>query len=185
MARLFIGIPLPEEYHDRGAALIRDLKDRVRSRVSWTPFGNAHVTLLFLGDTPEDDIPRIRECLQTVSLSTFQARAGICGAFPDDKRPRVIHVGITKGAKYCADLAQAVTVAMAPLGIEPSPRPFHAHITLGRVKQLARDDWPKILKDAAVQWPGFKVDRFTLWRSDLTQEGPVYTPIAEFALPDQ
>lgn len=102
--------------------------------------------------------------------------------FPDPKRPRVIHVGIAKGAKYCADLATAVTTALAPLGIEPDPKPFNAHITLGRVKQLARDDWPKLLKDTTINWPGFKVDRFTLWQSDLTQEGPVYSPIAEFPL---
>lgn len=182
MARLFIGIPLPGDYHDRCAALIRDLRELVRSRVRWTPYGNAHITLLFLDEVDDGDISRVKECLATVSGPAFQVRAAKCGAFPNAKRPRVIFAGITKGAKPCADLARAVTEAMAPFGVQPDDRPFAPHITLGRVKELARDDWPKVLRDTTFNWPGVQVDNFTLWRSDITDEGAIYTPVAEFPL---
>lgn len=182
MPRLFIGIPLPDSYHDKSAAVAEELQTRMKSRVSWTPDGNAHVTLLFLGDVAEPDVPRIKEQLAAVDFPAFHIRAGGCSAFPDENHPRVIYAGIMKGATHCEALAAAVTQAMAPIGFEREKQPFVSHITLGRVKHRKREDWPAIFKSANTPWPGFKVDRFTLWESTLTPMGAIYSPLQEFPL---
>lgn len=182
MPRLFIGIPLPASYHDESALLVRDLRNRLRSRVRWVPIGNAHITLYFLGEVPDADIPHIKTALQAISPPSFHMRAGSCGVFPDPKRPRIVYARITKGAKPCADLANTIATAMVQLGHKAPVKEYTAHITLGRIKELARDDWQKLISDNTISWPGFKVNSFMLWQSDLTSEGPIYTPIADFPL---
>lgn len=181
MPRLFIGIPLPESYHEKSRTLAHELRSRLRSRVSWTPRGNAHITLLFLGDVADEAIPAIKDALASMAIPPFQIRAGKCGVFPDTGRPRVLYAGVTKGAKPCATLAAAVARTMEPLGYS-NDKPFHPHITVGRVKKAARDNWDKILMDVSTNWPGYKVDRFILWESTLTSEGAIYTPLEEFML---
>jgi len=182
LPRLFIGIPLPDSYHDESASLVRNLRERLRSRVRWVPIGNAHITLYFIGEAPDADIPHIKKSLQAISPPAFHMRAGSCDVIPDPKCPRIIYAGITKGAKPCADLANTIAKAMVQLGRKAPVKEYTAHITLGRIKELARDNWQKLTSDTTISWPGFKVDSFTLWQSDLTSEGPIYTPIANFPL---
>lgn len=185
MARLFIGIPLPEQYQIKTLELIDVLKKRIRSTIRWTRGGNAHVTLLFLGDVDAKDIPRVKELLAGVRMECFQVRAGKCGGFPDLGRPQVLYSGITKGAKLCERLAAAVAEAMQPFGIKPSTKSFKGHITLGRVKNHVYEEWPSIFEGTNKAWPGVDVDRFVLWESRLSSEGPAYTPLAEFPLQPQ
>lgn len=203
--RLFVGLPLPEEYQRVLDELRRAWQQRLRSKLSWTRTGNWHVTLKFLGDTEEAQIGRIEEALRSVSWRAFtlQARGG--GFFPPPKgkgplRPRVVWVGLGQGVAETVALAKAVETALVPLGIGAETRPFRAHLTLARVKFAASEDgavthpvsgsapgpaagdgWAGLLGELlARDWPPCETGRFILWRSHLGPGGPVYEPLAEF-----
>lgn len=182
MPRLFVGIPLPASYGSHMMSLTSKLGSGLRSTVRWTRPENLHLTLRFLGHVERGRLPQLRAALQTVDLPSFYVRAGGCGLFPEQGSPRVIWAGIAKGAHTCAELAERVGHSLIPLGFEAEKRAFKCHLTLGRIKRVANDDWVTCLRRAAGLWPGFKADRFVLWESQLTQAGPVYSLVEEFLL---
>jgi 2'-5' RNA ligase len=56
------------------------------------------------------------------------------GAFPGDRRIRVVWAGVARGGEALAALAAALEGATEPLGFAPERRPFRPHVTLGRVR---------------------------------------------------
>lgn len=185
MPRLFIGIPVPDSYHEKMASMTDALSSRLKSKVKWTKSDNAHITLRFLGDTDEAEMEAILRALRAIDAPAFYMRAGGGGCFPDDRRPRVLWAGIMKGAKACADLAATINMTLETVGVKTDQRPFKCHLTLGRVKWLENDDMARRIREESGVWPGFKVDRFTLWQSTLTPDGSIYEVVEEFPLRDE
>lgn len=181
--RCFIGLPLPEVYKTRLSSLLSTLRPQVRGRVSWTRPENWHLTLKFLGETTPETVEAVEASLAGVRTPAFALQAGGCGFFPDIRRPRVAWLGLVRGGPECAALARAVEGAVAPLGFPPEGRPFAAHLTLGRIKESAGQDWAKVQSLAgAVEWPEVRLDRFVLWESRLHPGGPEYVALAEYPL---
>lgn len=185
--RLFIGLPLPEEYQQRLEALRWRWRYRLSSRLSWTRPGNWHITLQFLGDTDESLIPAYTAALAGVEYVPFVLQGGGAGFFPppkDDRepRPRVIWVGLKQGGAECIALSGAVGAALLPLGFRPESRPFKPHLTLARVKEARQDPWLELLAELHREaWPACVAERFVLWRSVLGPRGPTYFEVAGFS----
>lgn len=198
--RLFVGVPLPEDYQQQLQALRDAWKKRLSSKMSWTKQGNWHLTLKFLGDTDEALLPELCEALAGVRWKPFELQAGGGGVFPplrEDRpmRPKVLWVGLRQGATEATALSGAVETALVPLGFAPETRPFRPHLTLARIKMASARDaapgrdgqggWQALLAGLqAMDWPGCSVDSFILWQSRLLPEGPVYTPLASLAARD-
>ena len=67
--------------------------------------------------------------------------------------------------------------------VELDDRAFLPHLTLGRIKMAgAGVDWPKILQAVEVKHITSVVDRVTLYRSQLSQQGPHYTGLVSAPL---
>lgn len=185
MPRLFIGIPVPDDYHRQIDSLANHLAGQLRSKIKWTAPGNSHITLQFLGDIPVENVPALRQALGEIVFPAFRMQAGGCGRFPERGKPRVLWTGFAEGNAPCAELAAAVADALEPLGFEKDTRPFKCHLTLGRVKRAAKDDWEGILASAKGDWAEFTVDAFILWESELKPSGAVYSVVEEFMLKDE
>ncbi|MSP59654.1 MAG: RNA 2',3'-cyclic phosphodiesterase [Myxococcales bacterium] len=104
-------------------------------KVAWVPAANLHVTLKFFGMIERASVEAItgrlnRELAQRGPLE-MEAR-GI-GAFPNPAHPRVLWAGVH--ATGIAALQQDVEKWMEDLGFPREPRPFHPHVTLGKVKE--------------------------------------------------
>ncbi|QJB56474.1 RNA 2',3'-cyclic phosphodiesterase [Pseudodesulfovibrio sp. zrk46] len=182
MPRLFVGIPVPEEYHVRVEGVAAELGAELRSKVRWVRPANAHLTLKFLGGVNDELVPEVEAALVRIEFDRFAMQADCCDGFPSLKRPKVVWAGMTKGADECTALAKLVADALEPLGFEQDARPFRTHLTLGRVKKPVAEDWEGPLNAFAEPWPEFEVNRFVLWESELTQDGPIYTVRREFPL---
>lgn len=182
MPRYFIGIPVPDSYHAKVEALAATLDARLSSKVRWIKPDNAHITLKFIGHVEEEQLSGLKAVLGAISFPAFFMRVGGCAVIPNERKPRTIWTGATKGARSCAELAKAVADAMEPIGFAREERPFKCHLTLGRIKWVGQDDWRALLDEVNEIWPGFKVDRFILWQSELRQDGPIYTIIDEYLL---
>ncbi|WMW66520.1 RNA 2',3'-cyclic phosphodiesterase [Nitratidesulfovibrio liaohensis] len=109
-------------------------------RLHWTPPGNWHLTLRFLGDVPAPRCNEVANALRTISFAPLQLAVGAAGAFPARGAPRVLWLGLAQGAPECTALATAVNAALAPLGFAPEDRPFAPHLTMARVREARRGD---------------------------------------------
>ena len=182
MLRLFVGIPVSGPCRDTLSRVTAHLDGRLRSRVRWTRPEILHLTLQFLGDTPDETVDEVADALAALRFSPFELLPGGYGCFPNCRSPRILWVGAEQSGEQCTDLAGLVHEAMAPFGYKSGNR-FTPHLTLGRVRKPLGDDWEALLAGCEPQWPGFTVDRFVLWRSDLRPDGAVHTPVREFLLP--
>jgi 2'-5' RNA ligase len=135
--RAFLALAFPVAVTRRIAEEVARRKAAVGdARVAWVPAANLHVTLKFLGGIPEELVEGIAGRLKQVAQrhAPIEARARGLGAFPSPSRPNVLWVGVD-GGEALTRLAHDVDAAMVELGLAKEERPFHAHITVGRVKE--------------------------------------------------
>lgn len=188
--RAFIAIPLPAPLLEKMAALQRQLEKQIAPRsVRWVHTEGIHLTLKFLGDTPAEKLPEIKQALAAVARNapacTFTV--GELGCFPNPRRPRVVWVGVQEPTGRLAALQDAIEEVMAPLGYPPEGRGFTPHLTLGRVQQRAsHSDAARIGEVVSRTTVGLlaevAADQFALIRSVLRPTGAEYTVLEEFKL---
>lgn len=174
--RCFLGIPMPSSCQQALGRLVDEVKPGLHSRLSWTRPENWHLTLRFLGDVEEKRVEEVRTALARMTFSPFTMQAGRPGFFPNDRKPRVLWLGLDQGAPQCRELFHRVEDLMEPLGMSKEKRPFRAHLTLARIRQDKGDDWKEVLRSLrARQWPPFACRELVFWKSDLGPGGPRYT----------
>lgn len=175
--RTFVAVPLSESCHK----LLADLQGRMRplgADVRWVATSSIHLTLKFLGEIDPARVPQIVESLRNCSagISSFQLRLHGLGGFPNVRNPRVIWCGVEGETDKLLLLQERVEEACADLGFARETRPFHPHLTLGRVQgkrnlqQLL--DYIKIAPDFEQDFDG---ERYHLYKSVLSPRGATYT----------
>ncbi len=176
--RLFIAVNLPQQVR-RG---MWEAAESLRARsypIRWVPPDSLHLTLKFLGEVAaereEEIVGGIRRAVKGTKPFTLPI-AGF-GAFPSPVRPRVVWVGC-EGVPSLELLQHRVEQEMDRLGFPVEGRPFHPHLTLGRVKRgvkqqtlagFAADLGP--LEYAAE----VLVESVDLMQSELMRDGARYT----------
>jgi 2'-5' RNA ligase len=184
MIRAFIAIDLPDDVRAAIAKAQADLRQTVGVKISWAKVENLHLTLQFLGDVEESAVEAIRAALAGIAgdHAPFELKVAGAGAFPDERRPRVLWIGCEHGELTA--LAKSVHAAMRPLGFEPEQREFTAHLTLGRVKQARPDDALTraldSIKNAA--FGAMRVEAIHLMRSELHPDGSIYSKLSSHQL---
>ncbi len=177
-------MPVPEEVAEHLARLHKSVP-RDAGRITWVKAPAIHLTCIFLGQIKEHQVDPIAGALQeaAVGVEPFETNLDTVGAFPGLERPRVIWGGIESGAEEARTLKGCLDRALEPLGFEPDGRKYHPHITLGRVKEIGKK---RALEHAAAEWvlpfEHWMTGEVILFRSDLTREGPIYTPLVRVPL---
>lgn len=183
-ARLFVAVDLPETHLDALLALREPSLD-----VRWTPREQFHITLSFLGDVEEETIGRLTEALGTIDAAPFVLRAAGLDAFPSARNPRVLVVDVEPVPELLR-LQRATDAVARSLGIETDRRPYHPHITLGRLRQQRARAAPEeaqsvrayLRAHTAFALPPFPVEAFHLYQSTLGSTGAVHAKRAAFPL---
>ncbi|MFQ5883156.1 MAG: RNA 2',3'-cyclic phosphodiesterase, partial [Candidatus Methylomirabilales bacterium] len=108
------------------------------------------------------------------------------GTFPPKGRPRVVWVGVEQGAEEVVKLQGRVEEVLLPLGFPREERPFHPHLTLGRVKGMRQlSPLLEYLRGGEIGEVGrMQVRCVDLMQSQLHPRGAIYTrvegvPLAE------
>ncbi|OIN99368.1 MAG: 2'-5' RNA ligase, partial [Desulfovibrionaceae bacterium CG1_02_65_16] len=184
--RCFAGLPLPDAW---GAALSRvseRLAARLASKITWTPPGNWHSTLRFLGEVEPRRLPEVRAALGRVAFAPMVLRLGPAGAFgakTGGRAPRTLWAGLAEGGEQAALLAARINAALAPLGFgDAGGRGFRPHVTLGRVRRPVPDeDWGLVDRELGAEtFASARVEFFVLWRSVLGRGGPKYSVLETY-----
>jgi 2'-5' RNA ligase len=183
---VFIAIPVGEA----AAAAVRELvvgvvdDPRVREagRLRWAVTPELHLTVRFLGPTAPDRVPDVAAAAEAAvaGLAPFAVRLRGAGAFPTPARPRVVWLGIERGAPDLAALAGRLSDELGARGWPPDDRPFRAHLTLARADGVpgAARAVDALAAAAAGLDAAWTADRLVVYRSDLGRRPPRYTPLA-------
>src|SRR5262249_29897729 len=84
--------------------------------------------------------------------------------------------GVGKGHPHLFALHQHIQDAVLHAGLEPDLKPFHPHITLARMRGVSRTALkPFLRRYAETEFGLWRVTEFTLFSSQLTASGSVYT----------
>jgi 2'-5' RNA ligase len=188
--RTFIAIELDEELRDNLRWLQDGLRERVAPRsVRWVRPEGVHLTLKFLGDTPVAKIEDVQAALAVAAsqIEPFTFYVGGLGCFPNQRRPRVVWVGIQEPTNRLARLREAIEDQVAPVGFPTERRSFHPHLTLGRVQRYASKSEVRQIGEVVAGSITGTIDEVAVAsvcyiKSDLRPSGAVYTTLAEAAL---
>jgi 2'-5' RNA ligase len=195
--RLFTAIELPAPVRNHLAGLAREwadnwgeellgLSNEDYPRASWVRPENLHVTLKFLGEVPEPDVPKVCDALSgCVSPGAMRLNADRVECLPPRGPVRVIAASVGGDVGRLALLHQEIERACDKVGFAPERREYRPHITLGRAKvPLPRHVREGLAAAGAGHFPGpeFEAREFVLMESRLRREGAEYVPAARFAL---
>lgn len=183
--RAFIAVELPPALKDALGEVQQAMKG-AGAEARWVRAQSIHLTLKFLGDIPSKMVPVVREAMETSAegTSTFEVRVAGTGAFPNERRPRVLWVGLEEPTGALLELQKKLEAALTPLGFEPEGRPFKGHLTLGRIKSPPRGGGivKALVSQKDVDLGKISVDKIVLYQSTLKPSGAVYKSLEEVAL---
>ena len=183
--RTFIAIELSSEIKESLAQAQSHLK-YAGADVKWVTPENIHLTLKFLGEIPEEKCENVKAALDEIAKTTasFELSIKDIGAFPNIEFPRVIWIGLDKGAKESTELAAKVDEALSKLGFAKETRPFAAHLTIGRIRSAKNKEAlkEKVLGYGDRVTGNEKISSVILFHSKLTPTGSIYTKLHEALL---
>lgn len=134
--RLFIAVDPAADVAAKAARIVGRLRD-AGVDAAWVPTTHLHLTLHFLGDDVDDaDLHRICVAMDeaAATMPAFRLAYRGVGVFPDARRPRVVWLGVERGADDLVRLHDALAERLTPLGFPPESRGFRPHLTLGRFR---------------------------------------------------
>jgi 2'-5' RNA ligase len=180
MLRLFIAVDLPAAERQAAAALCAGVQG-----ARWANPQQLHITLRFLGGTPEERLPAMERCLAGVRGPAFTLAARGVGVFPARaRRPRVMWLGLEPGAPLVA-LKNRIDDALAEVApIGPAERSgFRPHLTLARFTRPPGDSLDDFLaRHASYAGTAWSVTGFHLYQSTLRQSGALHERLATYLL---
>ena len=183
--RLFVAIPLPSDVAARASTLLPEALPGLR-RVKAE---NLHVTLAFLGWTPDERLPDAAAAAAEAAAGVAPfalAFEGAAGRFPERGRPRVVWLGIGAGLESVRRLGERVAGALRDRAVRFDDRPLASHLTLARVREDATLAEARTVAAAlealAVPRLETEVREIALFESVLSPRGPRYTARAHAPL---
>ena len=180
--RLFVAVSIPRSHLEAVDEQIASFKSKV-TKARWTSLDNQHVTLKFLGSTPEDRLPAVKDACRVVAASHAPASMSLTdvGAFPSRNRVRVLWVGLTDEESLLTKIAADLDRAFEPLGYPTESRAFTPHLTLCRfrIPVPLKGGLPEI--DTSQLEP-FEIGSIELFRSHLSPKGARYEVLESFEL---
>jgi 2'-5' RNA ligase len=189
--RTFIGIPIGNAARDAAIRLQERLRRDVRDQrlIRWERAANMHVTVHFLGDTPRGAVTDIAAAIESgvAGHGAFELLMASPSAFGSGQA-RVLVVGMGSGAEAMQALQTSVVEHVEPLGFPRDARPYHPHVTIGRIRRGKRLSMPEALrlvgKHAAVtDGVTTRVEEVVLFESKLSPSGAMYSRLSTIRLP--
>lgn len=178
--RTFIAIELNEEMRSELSSLQSVLK-KSEADVKWVGPELIHLTLKFLGNIDDGKVKETQNILSDIvkNFKPFFLSLRDIGAFPKLSYPKVIWVGVDEGKTKVSKLAKELEDRLEKIGISKEEKEFHPHITLGRVKSPKNRENLKNIIETTKFEPKSRIDvnRLTLFKSQLTPQGPIHTPL--------
>jgi RNA 2',3'-cyclic 3'-phosphodiesterase len=186
MIRTFIAVDVSPAVKGRAAEVIDACRQR-GIEGKWVELDNMHITLQFLGNVRELELPSICRNLER-TLRQFPSFDVICqgvGAFPRPDRPRVLWLGMTMGRAELIALQELVEGAMRQMGFRGEARRFEPHLTLGRLNadiSGTPEAADFVAQHQDLEGAAFDVSEVIVYSSERQYGGPRYEVVGRIEL---
>jgi 2'-5' RNA ligase len=177
--RLFVGVRVSVQTANALAQAAETLQRRTKDAgiaVNWVAPVNYHATLKYLGFTRDDAIGAVRDALvkALAGVAPLKFRTARLGAFPSLEKASVLWAGVDGGVLDA--LAARIESAMVGIGYPAEERAFHAHVTLGRLRET-RPVKDVVLPLSEQMFSDTRIDGVSLFESETKSSGSVYKEI--------
>jgi len=187
--RAFLALDPPEEILREIGRVQDRLRKLIHGDLRWVRPEGIHLTLKFFGDVPENAVADISAVAgpAAAAVGPFELAIGGTGVFPDPSRPRVVWLGMNGEVAQLATFQQGLERALREIGFPPEERPFRPHLTLGRIKSpKGLTGLTEALEKEKTYTAGlFTASVLSLFQSELTPRGAVYTRLAVYPFTGQ
>jgi len=215
LLRVFVAIDMPASVKQEIGRIQEVLKKKhllgrfskeVTREVVYVQPKNAHLTMQFIGYIEAVALMPIKKLLKSVFFKPMTVELGHVGVFGKGDAMRVVWLDMVSpqpaadtravGFNPLTELAQRIEKALS-MGTLNRKRPFQAHVTLARVRRVARsqqsdkgadkevvkeilEEVVKNLSQVKVTPISFSVNEFLLKQSTLTRTGPIYVTLEKY-----
>ena len=179
--RLFVALRLEDAIREHLSCLQKQLLQPA-AFVRWLAPSSLHLTLKFLGETPEEFISEIQSRLEHVAIgfSPYKFTVEKTGAFPNKGPVRIVWTGVSDGAEETIELAAGVKEELKHFGKEENKN-FSPHITIGRVKEdHSNGALRRQIAETRLSPISQQIASVVLYESKLLKSGAIYNNMGEF-----
>ncbi|HEX6310799.1 MAG TPA: RNA 2',3'-cyclic phosphodiesterase [Acidimicrobiia bacterium] len=177
MARAFVAVVPPDSVLEAVTAAFGEPSipgARLSRREQW------HLTLQFLGNGVELD--EVSDALGELWVAAGPVQLGGFGAFPNERRGRVLWLGVAEGGALLTQLVAAIGALLGPRGYPPEDRDHHPHLTLARWRVPADLRETVAALPSGAVGPAWVVDEVVLFESLTRSTGARYMERGRFRL---
>jgi 2'-5' RNA ligase len=184
--RAFLAVPADGLWVESARGLVARLGESL-PRASWTKPSSWHLTLKFFERITSGEARTFAAAIAPVTVGAVEGDIAASGAivFPPRGHARVLGVEFASSGELdeITGIAREAEAAARRLGLQEEERPFHAHVTLARL----RSPWPPEAVETyrreveAWSFPAWHVRSCVLYESRLLREGAVHTPLEQWS----
>lgn len=169
MSRLFLAIDLPGELRRK----LTTLDPRIPG-LRWSPKGQLHLTLAFLGMVEPAVEEGLCRALAGIHAEPFTLTLRDVGTF-GGPHPMIVWAGIDQ-EPLLKSLQFQISEIATKLKLTAATKPFHPHVTVGRPHGISRSRLIPFLQAHAGECFGsWNVTDYKLFGSELTPQGAIHT----------
>ena len=182
--RLFVAIELTPEVRD-ALQEVQNALGRATDGVRWVRPELLHLTVKFLGETPDGEAPRVAGALARSAARSkrFEMQLTECGCFPPRGPVRIVWVGTHDGSGALQECVNAVEDEMEGIGFPIESRAFSPHLTIGRAKEgRSAGAVRSAVEGGKVKPVRQSVCELTQMSSVLSPKGPSYNVVSRAKL---
>ncbi len=179
--RAFIAVSLTFEAKKK----IKEVQDKLKElpiKVKWVAPKKFHITLKFFADISPERMEEVKKVIASIAgqYSPFNLNLESFGFFPNQNKPRVFFIRAGSG-QVLENLAENLEEELEEIGFAKEKR-FKPHITLARIKSLKKIHFlTEKISDLKIEGRA-KVTKISLYKSNLTPQGPIYKEIFKSSL---
>ena len=178
--RTFIAVEIGSPAREVMLRMIKQLAGELNG-VRWTQPDQLHLTLKFIGDIDNRELPEICTQMRAAcsGIEAFSASLKGIGAFPRNKPPRVLWVGFQDGTEPLKLINQRLETSLTGLGVPTEGRAYAPHLTLGRINRGADQDQiaARLARDMDTEFASFDISDVHLIASIRERNRMIYETI--------
>ena len=180
--RVFIGIPVGDNIKSI-LSIVKSVVNCNPSYIKWIPVENIHLTLSFLGNIANKNLPHLIQSVEkNITSNNFQIRITDTGVFPSSKSPKVLWLGISKGTDELTSLQLKVEKSIRKFNENHHRATFNPHITIAKIRRLYRKIDVLPFLNTVYSPIELDVNSIYLYESLLFAEGAQYKLLNTFPL---
>lgn len=187
--RVFVAVDISDEARRLIAKRIENFRPHFSDlRVGWEKPEKLHLTVKFLGDTPEAKLAEIIAAVENsvAEINPFSISIEGVGAFPPRGAARVLWLGVKDENLALQKIQKRLESECEKIGFERENRIFNPHLTVARLKEPAKSrELTQLHLKTDFPPAKFDVPEIVIYKSDLQPNGSVYSPLAKIPLEEK